>query len=521
MESAATQADGSDPQPAEPTAGGGSVLLIDDSASDRFLYERLLSTAGAQYRVFKARDLEQGLSYLDSERPDCVLLDYWLEDKTGLAFMEELERRGADIPVVLLTSSTDEDVARAAYSSGVREVLRKSGVTVESLHETIARVSTGREQASNSGPAPDEMWGEAGLEVSGEPEEDAPVVPVDADARGVIGDEAGEAADALAGGMLPDAANADAPGGPAVPELDGAPLDEGPDAFGEVEADPYAEVFSAYFEAQPDLCLLVEASSQAVARVNAAGLRKWGIPVHEANAYFSQSKWQSAIRNAADGTPPFRMSMRTPAGRNLPVELHIVPLTVGGTDYRMIQVRDLSALAQAKARIKALMEQGEPRGAASWHQFEVALARGWAQGVESGQAFGVLLIEVAAAAAIRDEWGTVARERWMAKCEQALRGVLKSGGRIVRLDYDRFGMVVAPGQEHEDAAEIADSFVAAVSGLELPQRAPDEPFHVGCAAAVPSMSTPPSQVVDAAERALVEARREGRLLAGGLAPAVD
>jgi CheY-like chemotaxis protein len=99
-------------------SGAGHVLVVDDIAEQREIYEALFTHAGL--RVLEANDGETAVTLAQAHRPDVVLLDVCLPDVDGYEVIRRLkaDERTSGIAIVLLTACalpTDELAQAAAY----------------------------------------------------------------------------------------------------------------------------------------------------------------------------------------------------------------------------------------------------------------------------------------------------------------------------------------------------------------------------------------------------------------------
>lgn len=99
-----------------------TILAIDDENSVRTSYRMMLS---GQYRVLLAENGQVGLSLLEKNHVDLILLDMIMPDMGGNDFLEELARRGEDVPVIVVTATNCVSTAVAAMKSGAREYVIK------------------------------------------------------------------------------------------------------------------------------------------------------------------------------------------------------------------------------------------------------------------------------------------------------------------------------------------------------------------------------------------------------------
>jgi DNA-binding NarL/FixJ family response regulator len=84
------------------------VVVVDDHASFRGLARRLLAEAGYEV-VGEASDGEGALREVERLRPELVLLDVMLPDRSGLTVARDLARREAAPRVILISSRGRSD----------------------------------------------------------------------------------------------------------------------------------------------------------------------------------------------------------------------------------------------------------------------------------------------------------------------------------------------------------------------------------------------------------------------------
>ncbi|MGA1847578.1 response regulator, partial [Deferribacter abyssi] len=81
------------------------ILIIDDDPSIRSFYKEFLREEG--FEVSEAGNAITGLKLYKELKPDIILLDINMPDKSGLDILKEIKKKDENIPVFLLTAHED------------------------------------------------------------------------------------------------------------------------------------------------------------------------------------------------------------------------------------------------------------------------------------------------------------------------------------------------------------------------------------------------------------------------------
>jgi PAS domain S-box-containing protein len=133
-----------------PPGGTYRVLLIEDNPADiRLLQEYLATPLSPSYQLELADSLQAGLNRLEAGGLDLVLLDLSLPDSQGLETVMRVRERAPDLPIIVLSGLSDEEVAVAALQQGAQDYLVKDQVNPPLLFRAI-RYAQERKRAEDA-----------------------------------------------------------------------------------------------------------------------------------------------------------------------------------------------------------------------------------------------------------------------------------------------------------------------------------------------------------------------------------
>ena len=114
-----------------------SILIVDDSDSDRLLLRTMVSRRRPETLFLDATTGMEALNLARTRPVDCVLLDLQLPDLDGLDVLSLLSERRFEAPVIMVTGTGDEEAASTAMREGASDYLSKHGLTPERLLRAI------------------------------------------------------------------------------------------------------------------------------------------------------------------------------------------------------------------------------------------------------------------------------------------------------------------------------------------------------------------------------------------------
>jgi len=117
----------------------GRILIIDDDRAFREILEVVLADTGYEVRV--ATGGAEGLTMVDRETPDLVLLDLRMPDMEGLEVLQRLKASAPELAVVMMTAYGSIKTAVEAIRQGAFDFLTKP-FDLDELKNTIQNALT-------------------------------------------------------------------------------------------------------------------------------------------------------------------------------------------------------------------------------------------------------------------------------------------------------------------------------------------------------------------------------------------
>lgn len=113
------------------------ILLIEDNLGDADLIREYLGLSSAnEVALTHAQTLSSGLSSLEKQKFDILLLDLNLPDSNGSATFSKIHEVHPEIPIVLITGTDDHKLAETCINNGAQDFLNKKWLN-PSLGRTI------------------------------------------------------------------------------------------------------------------------------------------------------------------------------------------------------------------------------------------------------------------------------------------------------------------------------------------------------------------------------------------------
>ncbi len=131
----------------EVDAASATILVVDDSPTDRTLVTGLVSTTRPDWTVLAASAAAEGLTVLSDESVTAVVTDLFMPEMSGEEFLIEVRRQFPSVPVILITSKGDDEIAARSLELGAVNYVPKRRLA-EDLVPAIDEILRGMQEAA-------------------------------------------------------------------------------------------------------------------------------------------------------------------------------------------------------------------------------------------------------------------------------------------------------------------------------------------------------------------------------------
>lgn len=102
------------------------VLHVEDNPEFASMTATWVERRSEAIRITREPSPADALDRLAESRPDCIVSDYQMPGMTGIEFLDTVREDYPDLPFILFTSESVEDVADDALDTGVTDYLQKN-----------------------------------------------------------------------------------------------------------------------------------------------------------------------------------------------------------------------------------------------------------------------------------------------------------------------------------------------------------------------------------------------------------
>jgi len=99
------------------------VLIIDDSSFQRKIITSIFTAEG--YEITCAENGVEGLKSVTDHLPDIMILDLLMPEMDGMEVMDQMRRRGLQVPIIVLTADIQESTKQRCIELGAARFINK------------------------------------------------------------------------------------------------------------------------------------------------------------------------------------------------------------------------------------------------------------------------------------------------------------------------------------------------------------------------------------------------------------
>jgi CheY-like chemotaxis protein len=127
------------------------VFIIEDNDMYSMMIEYILSESDC-YRFVKFSSGEECLANLN-QKPDLIILDYYLPGMNGLNVLKQIKKTLANVPVLVLSKNMNKKEISELYKEGASEYMVKAKDSIKQLGAVLNKLLEKSNRENRSGKA--------------------------------------------------------------------------------------------------------------------------------------------------------------------------------------------------------------------------------------------------------------------------------------------------------------------------------------------------------------------------------
>jgi FixJ family two-component response regulator len=118
-----------------------TIYFVEDNELYSMMLNHIMEEFGS-FDIMNFTDAEECIEHIKSNQatPALVILDYMLPGMSGMDALLEIKKINKEIPVIILSSQADVQLAMDFIKNGAEYVIEKKGKLKKELIETIEKI---------------------------------------------------------------------------------------------------------------------------------------------------------------------------------------------------------------------------------------------------------------------------------------------------------------------------------------------------------------------------------------------
>ncbi|HOS48898.1 MAG TPA: response regulator [Bacteroidia bacterium] len=117
------------------------ILVVEDHAPDRLLIVNTIQQLDVPTEVIVAESVSEGLSICADNEFDCIFLDYYFPELTGMDFIKAYTQKRGKGNIIIVTGQDDVNMAVECMKMGACDYLLKNQITKASISKSLNYVT--------------------------------------------------------------------------------------------------------------------------------------------------------------------------------------------------------------------------------------------------------------------------------------------------------------------------------------------------------------------------------------------